>query len=99
MKVKRMSPHSYKNLKNLLPLEIKDLTILWCDDGWSYIPARYVRFRYIHSNETYEEVSWTGAIPARVEYEEHIKWTLYSNSPKIWKEEAKEYSELFVENG
>jgi len=99
MKVKRMSPQSYKNLKKLLPLEIKDLTILWCDDGWSYVPSRYVRFRYIHSNETYEEVSWTGAIPARVEYQEHIKWTLYSNSPKIWKEEAKEYSELFVENG
>jgi len=34
-----------------------------------------------------------------IEYEEHVKWTFYSTSPKIWKEDAKDYSELFVENG
>ena len=70
---------------------------MWCDDGWSYVPARYVRFRYIHTNETYEEVAWSGAIPANVQYEEKVVWTIYSTRPRIWKEEAKEYSELFVE--
>ena len=94
-----MSPQSYQDHKKLLPLDIKDLVVLWCDDGWSYVPARYVRFRYSHETGIYEEVCWSGSIPARVQHEEHIKWTLYSKSPRIWKEEAKEYSELFVENG
>jgi len=98
MKIKRMAPQSYtKPLPKAL--DSKEVSILWCNDGWSYIPARYVRFRYSHETQIYEEVCWSGSIPAKVEYEEQIKWILYSKSPRIWQENGPGYSELFVENG
>lgn len=72
---------------------------MWCDDGWAYVPKLKIRFRHINASEEYDEVYWPEVIPAKVEYEETVKWTLYKQKPKIWKEETENYCELFVENG
>lgn len=43
----------------------------------------------------YIEESWDGLVPAKVQYEEKILYTVY-NHKKMWMEVGNQYSELYV---
>jgi len=70
------------------PLNVKNITILSCDDGWTYIPALKIRRKFSHTSSflTYAEESWDTSVPANVLYKESVVHTSYSLSPKLWTE-------------
>ena len=70
------------------PLNVKQIFILICDDGWSYIPILKIRrkFKFSDSVLFYQEEPWDDSISANVMHEEEVLWSNYSNSPKIWSE-------------
>ena len=77
------------NLRPLIrPLNVKKVTVLWCDDSWTYIPALKIRRKFSHASSflNYTEEVWDTSIPANVLYEETVVHTMYSTSPKIWTE-------------
>lgn len=84
MKVKRT------NIRPIIrPLNIKKVAVLWCDDGWSYIPLLKIRRIFISNNNTfmiYNEEPWDTSIASKVLYEEVIVWTDYSMKPRLWSE-------------
>jgi hypothetical protein len=70
------------------PLDVKRVFILFCDDGWSYIPLLKIRrkFQFLISSLIYTEEPWDDSISANVLHEEEVVWSNYSISPKIWSE-------------
>lgn len=83
------------------PLKMSNVTYLWCNDGWCYIPEINIRRKYSTSDNNSElniiEQNWTGVIPV-CEYSEMVEISLYSDSPQIWKEKIEDFSELYVES-
>ena len=82
------------------PRDRRELTLLWCEDGWCYVPERKVRCAYECtltpvSKILYIEEPWEGTI-AYPMYTERVTWTLYSVSPLIWRERSEEFDELYV---
>jgi len=78
--------------------ETKEARVLWCDDGWAYIPQLKIRRAFETSDGDimeYTEESWDGLVPAKVQYEEKILYTVY-NHKKMWMEIGHQYSELYV---
>lgn len=73
------------------PLNVKKVFILFCDDGWSYIPLLKIRRKFEFSQTVliYTEEPWDDSISANVMYEEEVTWSNYSISPKIWSESGK----------
>lgn len=76
------------NLRPIIrPLTVKNITLLWCDDGWTYIPTLKIRRKFTQSSFlTYTEEPWDTSVPANVLYKETVIHTTYSASPKIWTE-------------
>lgn len=70
------------------PIQSKEVTLIWGNDGWCYIPDLKMRQRYTESQYFFE--FWDGVI-AMPEHIEQVEWILYSESPRLWKEA----SELF----
>lgn len=88
MKVKKSSVAPAK----LVPRESKKVYILWCDDGWTYIPLLKLRRKFTESSDSmleYIEEHWDYSVPAKVLYEEVVLWTLYSSKPRVWTEHGK----------
>lgn len=73
------------------PIKSKTVTMLWGNDGWCYIPQLQIRQKY--TENTYVFQSWDGviAIPAHTE---EVTWALYSESPRVWREQDEIFSQL-----
>ena len=71
------------------PIESKNVTLIWSNDGWCYIPQLKLRQRFTETHYTYEE--WSGVI-AMPEHIEQIIWALHSKEPRIWQENDEFYS-------
>lgn len=96
MKLQRVNPESYP-----LTLNLKETIIamyFWSSDGWCYIPDLSVRRKYIVEGLYFNliEEKWQGLIPVS-EYSELVEVSVYSEFPRIWKEESEDFSELYVE--
>jgi hypothetical protein len=71
-------------------LESKNVTMIWAEDGWCYIPELHLRQKF---NEThYYREDWSGII-AMPEYIEKVTWALYSKEPRVWREDGEVYSQ------
>jgi hypothetical protein len=97
MKIKRCKPKSVK-----LPTikDTKDVQLLWCDDGWTYIPQIKLRRKFESQDEgtcnmEYTEEVWDGVVPGKVLYAENVAYSVY-NHRKMWMEATNEYAELYV---
>lgn len=71
------------------PIESKNVTLIWSNDGWCYIPQLKLRQRFTETHYTSEE--WVGVI-AMPEHIEQITWALHSKEPRIWQENDEFYS-------
>jgi len=65
------------------PLKSMDITLLWCNDGWCYIPALGIRQKFTEKH--YFSQPWDGIIGIP-QYIEDVKWCLYSQYPRVWSE-------------
>jgi len=95
MKVTACNPKSRK-----LPLikETKEANVLWCDDGWSYLPQYKVRRKFEREGNgpyDYTEEVWDGVVPGKVLYNEKVTISVYIPN-KMWMEVGNEYAELYV---
>lgn len=93
-----MNPEHY-TLPLPRPRDRREISIVWCDDGWCYAPERKVRYQYKLTPVNkflYIEEPWEGTI-AYPMHTERVTWTLYSLNPLIWRERSDEFDELFVE--
>jgi len=97
MRIKRFNAR--KLPFNLPPIrETKEVQVLWCDDGWAYIPQIKIRRNFVTTDTDeleYTEETWDGIVPAKVLYNETIMHSVY-NHKKMWMEVGNEYSELYV---
>jgi hypothetical protein len=79
--------------------ETREVTVLWTDSEWSYIPELKIRrsFKIPDTSKAiqYTEQSWDGIIPGKVMREERVLYTIY-NHRKMWMEVTNQYSELYV---
>lgn len=71
------------------PIESKNVTLIWANDGWCYIPQLKTRQRFTETHYISED--WTGVI-AMPEYIEEVTWVLHSKEPRIWQENEEFYS-------
>lgn len=71
------------------PIESKNVTLIWANDGWCYIPELKIRQRFTETHYTREK--WVGVI-AMPEYIEQITWILHSLQPRTWQENDEIYS-------
>jgi len=71
------------------PIESKNVTLIWANDGWCYIPELKIRQRFTETHYTSEE--WVGVI-AMPENIEQITWALHSKEPRVWQENEEIYS-------
>ena len=98
MKVRKITPESY--IFDLAPIDERDVFYLWCDDGWTYIPELSIRRRYFTTSKPdvlrLEEEHWEGVVPL-AESLEKVHLTLYSSSPRIWKEVCCGLCEIYEE--
>jgi len=65
------------------PLKNRDVTLIWCNDGWCYIPALGIRQRFTEKQYFFQP--WDGII-GMPQYLEDVKWCLFSEQPRIWSE-------------
>lgn len=74
---------------------IQDVTMLWCEDGWTYIPELKIRRQYfaIEKNVKMEQESWVGTIPMPL-HTEYVKISTYS--PQCWRETSEDLDEMFL---
>lgn len=79
-------------LTSAKPLDTKQVTLLWAQDGWCYIPQLKIRQRF--TEKLYYREEWTGVI-ALPEYIETVTWTLFSKEPLVWREQGPQYSEVY----
>jgi len=73
------------------PLKTKNVTMLWGTDGWTYIPQLQIRQKYTEKSYIFEHWDGVIALPAHVE---DLTWTLYSESPRVWRERDEIFSQL-----
>jgi hypothetical protein len=83
------------------PIQTKELTYLWCNDGWCYIPEIKARRKYFTIEDNLHiqiiEEKWSELIPV-CEYLEKVEVSIYSHSPQIWKEQIENFCDLYVES-
>jgi hypothetical protein len=78
--------------------ETKEVQVLWCDDGWAYIPQMKIRRHFVTTDTDilkYTEEVWDGVVPAKVMYSEPVTYSVF-NHKKMWMEIGNQYSELYV---
>ena len=74
------------------PIETRKLNLIWGNDGWCYIPDLKVRQKF--TEDKFYRENWDGVI-AMPEYIENITWTLYSQSPLLWRESASVFDYIY----
>jgi hypothetical protein len=77
-------------------LKKQNVTLLWCDDGWCYIPALKLRQKFTETKYFHEK--WDGVIATPL-YIEDITWTLFSEKPRAWSETSDQFSEFYQTKG
>lgn len=97
MQIKR---HNLRKTHLKLPpiRETKEVQLLWCADGWSYLPQLKIRRSFETTDGDsmkYTEEPWDGVVPSKVLYNEKVLYTTY-NHKKMWSEIGHQYSELYV---
>jgi hypothetical protein len=75
------------------PLEKHELTIIWGDDGWRYIPFLKLRDRFTQGK--YYMQRWEGVLAMPRHIENDVTWTLYSHQPRMWRETTKWKDEIY----
>ncbi len=71
------------------PIGSKNVTLIWANDGWCYIPQLKLRQRFTETHYTCEE--WVGVI-AMPHHIEQVTWALHSKEPRVWQENEEIYS-------
>ena len=99
MLIQRMDPESYPfDLTN--PIKTEDVTYLWCNDGWCYIPELNIRQKFIVMKDsnflTLIEEPWEGVLPVPLNLEK-VARSLFSEATRVWLEKSSYFSELYVE--
>ena len=102
MKVKKMSPESYPlSLDN--PKQIIDVTYMWCNDGWCYVPHLKQRRKYTLEEHGIIDVSiesYDGVMPM-FQHSEEVQLTVFQwkegQIAKVWSEKTDFSCDLFVE--
>lgn len=86
--------------------ESKELSIIFCDDGWTYIPQLRIRRKFMDDDESeyvdaviYHEEVWEGLIPGKILHEYKTIYTTYMTNMLLWTESdpKHKYRDLFVE--
>jgi hypothetical protein len=87
--------------------ESKDLSVIFCDDGWTYIPQLRIRRKFTDDDEhpssdewmLYFEEPWDGLIPGKILHEYKAIYTTYVAKTLVWMESdtKHKYQDLFVE--
>jgi len=72
------------------PIESKNVTLIWSNDGWCYIPQLKIRQKFTETQ--YYREDWHGVI-AMPEYIEQVNWILYSKEPLTWQENEDFFSQ------
>ena len=79
---------------------MNEVTFLWANDGWCYIPEIKQRRKYLLSNEGAVEILmqlWPYAIP-KIEHTEHVTQKVLQEKPLILQEQVGDSSELYEES-
>jgi hypothetical protein len=74
------------------PIKTQKVTTIWGNDGWCYIPELQLRQKFTENK--YFREKWDGII-AMPEYIENITWSLYSQSPLVWREKSSEFDYIY----
>jgi hypothetical protein len=72
------------------PIESKNVTLIWANDGWCYVPQLKMRRRFTETH--YTEEIWSGII-GMPQHIETTCWALYSKAPLVWSENDEIFSE------
>ena len=75
-----------------LPLQEQHVTIVWGSDGWRYVPELNIRDKF--GEKEYVFQSWEGNLPLP-EYVEKAVFSIYSHSPRVWREQGEGFDELY----
>lgn len=70
--------------------DIKTVTRIWSEDGWSYIPELKLREKFTEVHFFREK--WEGIISRPLHVETLIRTTY---SPLVWRETGKEFDEIY----
>ena len=91
MKIKRSQVSSSKKLTT-------QITRIWAQDGWCYIPELSQRHRFFAKDDCLEFdcERWHGIIPMP-EHRETLHYSVHALQPLIWQEEGQGWSELYEE--
>ena len=76
------------------------ITRIWAQDGWCYIPELKQRQRFFLNEETtlkLETETWTGVLPL-AESVESLSYLLFSQKPLVWAEKSSWGVELYEEH-
>lgn len=103
MKVKKMTLESYPFTLDS-PKQVLDVTYLWANDGWCYVPEMKQRRKYILEDAGVIDVQiedYYGVMPMSL-HEEAVVLTVYSQrkeekTAKVWSEKTDFSCDLFVE--
>lgn len=79
-------------LGSIKPIESKEVTLIWANDGWCYIPQLKMRQKFTETKFTIEE--WEGIIGIP-EYIETIIRYVYSKNPLVWREQGSQLDEVY----
>ena len=74
------------------------ITRIWAQDGWCYIPelSQRQRFSVVGEFLEMEHEIWRGVIPMP-EYQEAIQYCVYGQQPLTWQEGGQGWTELYEE--
>ena len=88
-----VKPWSSEFKKTVISTQV--VNILWCADGWCYVPETRVRRQFFLSNNkvTMIQQPWEGTIPVP-EYSEEVELQWYSGLE--WRELSEDLDQLFL---
>lgn len=79
------------------PIEKHEVTIIWGNDGWRYIPFLNIRDKFTYTKYYLEH--WEGVVAMPEYIENNVTWTLYSHQPRMWRESGKLRDEIYEVKG
>jgi len=74
------------------PLKSMKVTLIWGNDGWCYMPELLMRQKFTETTYFFEK--WSGII-APPQFVEEVTWTLYSERPRVWREQGLQHDEFY----
>jgi hypothetical protein len=83
----------------MTPKEMNEVTFLWANDGWCYIPELKQRRKYVLNNDGIVEVLvqvWAYAIPLP-QHVEKVTQSVLQETPRVLQEQTEHSCELYEE--